>query len=204
MTCRQGLEDSAGPLLVAIRAGVGDGHRRLRREQGQDLLVLAGELPCAFLPGEVEVADTLAPVEQRHAHESLREKQIRGEAEVADQGAHVRRSQGGGEVAQACDQPRPVRLLRHPPVLVLGDAGAPDVPDPPRRVDGRDDAVAGGGERAGELEDLMQDGGEAERLVDAQAALLRRESRSRSASFSRLSPSWPRKGFPISSRSAPG
>ena len=165
----QGLEVGAGPLLVAVRAGVGDGHRRLRREQGQDLLVLAGELPPAFLPGEVEVADTLAAVGQRHAHEGLRGKQIRGDAEVANAPAHVRRPHRGGEVAQVCDQPRPVHPFRHAPVLVLGDAGAHEVPDPPRRVDGRDDPVAGGGEGAGALDDLVQDGGEVEGLVDAQA-----------------------------------
>ena len=57
----QDLEVSPRLLLVAVLAGVGDG-RRQRREQHQNLLVLAGELPPRLLVGEIEVADVHAPV----------------------------------------------------------------------------------------------------------------------------------------------
>ena len=40
----QGLRVGPRPLLVPVRAGVGDGRRRLRREQHQKLLVGVREL----------------------------------------------------------------------------------------------------------------------------------------------------------------
>ena len=61
----EGLEVRPGAALVLVRAGVGDGRRRLRGEQHEDLFVLAGELLSAVLVAEEEVADVRAPVAHR-------------------------------------------------------------------------------------------------------------------------------------------
>ena len=43
----QGLQVGPGPMLVTVGACVGDRRRRLRGERHQNLLVIAGEFPCA-------------------------------------------------------------------------------------------------------------------------------------------------------------
>ena len=77
----QGLQVGPGPLLVPVRAGVGDGRSRLGREQHQHLLVLARELPSAFLRGEKEVADLNPPMPHRRALQGLRPHQVCRKAE---------------------------------------------------------------------------------------------------------------------------
>ena len=49
-------------MLVPVRAGVGDRRRSLRRQQQQNLFVLARELAPTFLLGEKEVADQHVPM----------------------------------------------------------------------------------------------------------------------------------------------
>ena len=66
------------------------------------------------------------------------------------------------------EQPRPVGPRGHAPVLLVGDPEADEVERRSGLVDGRDDAEARAGERAGALDDLAQHGGEVEALVDAQ------------------------------------
>ena len=77
----QRLQVCPRPLLGPVGAGVGDRRRRLRREQHQDLFVLAGELSSAFLPAQKEVADVDAPVMHRCSLKCVRQNQLRGEAE---------------------------------------------------------------------------------------------------------------------------
>ena len=49
------------PLLVPVRAGVGDGGGRLRGEQQQDFFVFLREIPSPLLVAEEEVADCPPP-----------------------------------------------------------------------------------------------------------------------------------------------
>ena len=164
----QGLQVGPGPLLGPVRAGVGDRRRRLRREQHQDLFVLTGELPSAFLFGEKEVADRHAPMPHRRSLEGLRPHQVRGKAELPDVAGQVAESQRSGKVPEVFEEPRPVGPVGQ--LLVLGgsEAGADEVLGLPRVVDGRDHAVAGAGQRAGAVDDLLQDGVDVEARADAQ------------------------------------
>lgn len=64
------------------------------------------------------------------------------------------------------EQPQPVGKLEKPSVLLGGDSGAREVHGLPRLVHGRDDAVPRAGQRAGALQDLVQDGIEVKTRVD--------------------------------------
>ena len=166
----QGLEVGARLALGPVGARVGDRRRGLRGEQQKDLLVLARERRRAFLPEEVEVADMHAAMAHRRALEGpLPRYEVRGEAERAHIGGHVRQPERAREVAEELEQPRPVGPLLHPPVLLVGEPGGDEVPGLARLVDGGDGAVARAGERAGALDDLLQHRVEVEARADAQA-----------------------------------
>ena len=62
----------------------------------------------------------------------------------------------------------PVRPVRHVPALVRRQAGGDELLDRAAFVDSRDHAVAGAGQRAGAVDDLVQDGVEVEARADAQ------------------------------------
>ena len=164
----QGLQVGPGPLLVAVRAGVGDRRRRLRGEQHQDLLVLLRELLPARLLAEKEVADMHLPVAHRHGLQGLRQRQLLGKAERTEVGGHVRQPQRARKVPEVFEELVPVRPLRHVPALVRRQAGGDELLDRAGLVDGRDHAVARAGQRAGAVDDLAQDGVEVEARADAQ------------------------------------
>ena len=164
----QGLQVGSGPLFVAVRAGVGDRRRRLRGEQHQDLLVLARKLLPAGLLAEKEVADMHPPVAYRRGLQGLRQRQVLAIAERADVGGHVRQPQHARKVPEVREQLVPVRPVRHVPALVRRQAGGDELLDRAAFVDGRDHAVAGAGQRAGAVDDLVQDGVEVEARADAQ------------------------------------
>ena len=63
---------------------------------------------------------------------------------------------------------RPVRPVNELAVLVGRDAGADEVLDLACLVDGRDQAVAGAGQRAGAVRHLLQDGHHIEARADTQ------------------------------------
>ena len=164
----RGLQAGPGPLLVAVRAGVGDRRRRLRGEQHQDLLVLLRELLPARLLAEKEVADMHLPVAHRHGLQGLRQRQLLGKAERTEVGGHVRQPQRARKVPEVFEELVPVRPLRHVPALVRRQAGGDELLDRAGLVDGRDHAVARAGQRAGAVDDLAQDGVEVEARADAQ------------------------------------
>ena len=110
----QDLQVGPGPLLVAVRAGVGDRRRRLRGEQHQVLLVLLRERPPAFLLAEKEVADMHPPVAHRHGLQGLRQPQLLGIAERAEVGRHVRQPQRPRKVPEMLEERVAVRPLRQP------------------------------------------------------------------------------------------
>ena len=99
----------------------------------------------------------------------LPRNEVRGEAERAHIGGHVRQPERAREVAEELEQPRPVGPLLHPPVLLVGEPGGDEVPGLARLVDGGDGAVARAGERAGALDDLLEHRVEVEAGADAQA-----------------------------------
>ena len=78
----QGLQVGPGPLLVPVAAGVGDDHRRLGGEHDQGLLIFLAELSPALPLGHVEVADALAPVEDRRGQEGHHGTHRHGRAEL--------------------------------------------------------------------------------------------------------------------------
>ena len=185
----QDLQVGSGPLLVPVRARVGDRRRRLRREQHQDLFVIAGELPAAFLAAEQEVADNHSPMPQRRSQEGRRRHHLAGQVERSDVAAQVRHSQRARQVPEVFQKLQRVGKVQHLATLVRGEAGGDEVLGPPRVIDSGERAHPGAGERAGALHDLKQDGLEVQTCADAQDGGLSLEMWSRSFSFSRLSSS---------------
>ena len=167
----QGFQVGPRPPLGLVRAGVGDGCRRLRREQHQDLFVLTGELRSALLLGEKEGADVHAAMAYRRSLQGLRPHQVRGKAERPDVTGQVPQPDGARQVPEVLEEPRPVGPGRELLVLVGREAGGDEVLDLPRFVDGRDHAVAGAGQRAGTVDDLLQNGMDIEARADAQTGL---------------------------------
>ena len=109
-----------------------------------------------------------AAVAHRRALEGLRAYQLAGKAERTDKGGQVREPQRPVQVAEVFEQPRPVGPHRELAVLFRREARADEVLHLSRLVDGGDHAVAGAGERAGAVNDLLQDRGQVETRVDAQ------------------------------------
>ena len=110
----------------------------------------------------------LVVVTHRRAHQRVRPHQVRGEAERTDIVAQARQPQGGLEVAKVLEQPRPVRPVGHLLLFGLREAGGDELLHVPGAVVGRDDAVAGVGQRAGAVDDLLQHRVEVEARADAQ------------------------------------
>ena len=165
----QGLQAGAGALLGAVGARVGDRRRGLRGEQHQDLLILVGELRAAFLVDQVEIADMRAAMAHRRALEGLRWQTVGREAEAAHVVGHIRQAHRSRKVAEIFKEPRPVGPFHQRAVLLVGQARGDEVLGRARLVDGRDGAVARGGERAGALHHLVEHGLEVETRADAQA-----------------------------------
>ena len=164
----QDLQVGPSPLLVPVRAGVGDGRRRLRCEQHQGLVVRARELLLSLLPAEKEVADLHAPMTHGRPLDGLRPHQVR---EIAERGGII------GQISQSQRSPKPPQILedlppagpvRQPLVLFRSEAGRDELLGPPRVVEGRNHAVAGAGQRAGAVHDLAQDGADVEGRADTQ------------------------------------
>ena len=89
------------------------------------------------------------------------------EAQLPDIGRQVRHPQGFLLVPEVREQPRSVRPRRHFRVLAGRQAGGDEVLRPAGVVDGRDQAEAGAGQRAGAVDDLAQDGLEVAHALDA-------------------------------------
>ncbi len=89
----QGLQVGPGPLFVSEGAGVRNRRRRLRREQHQDLFILAREPPSVFLPSEKEIADLDALMMHWSTLEGGRRQHIQGIAERSDETVQVPESQ---------------------------------------------------------------------------------------------------------------
>ena len=156
-------------LLGSMGARVGDRRRRLRREQDQDLFVLAGELAPAFFLGQKEIADMDAPVMQRGSLEDLPPDPFRGKAKGSNIARQVSKSKHSRQVPEVCEQLQSVGPVRELAVLLRGQAGTDDILNLPGVVNSGHDPVAGAGEFAGAFHGLAQDGSEVKAGVDAQA-----------------------------------
>ena len=150
------LHAGARPLFVAMGAGVGDGRRRLRREQHEDVLVLVRELASAPLAGEEEAAKVRAAMAHRRPLEGLRRHEVGGEAERTDVAGQVRQPERRGEVAQVVEELRPLRQpTLHLAVLLGSEAGGDEIAGRPGVVDRGDGPVACVRESAGAVDDLL-------------------------------------------------
>ena len=152
-----------------MRAGVDDRRGRLRREQHQDFFVPACELGSAFLVGEKKVADLGVLVPYRRSQQGHRPHQVGGETERPNVGGQVPQPQRRHKLPQVLEEPRSIGPIRELAVLVRRDAGGDEVLDMLVLADGRDHAVARSGQRAGAIDDLLQDGVEVAARVDAHA-----------------------------------
>ena len=162
------MTPGSGALLVPVGAGVGDGCRRLRGEQYEDLLVLLGEPAIAFLFAEKKCADMHAAMAHRRRLQGPREGELVREAERVHVAGQIVQAQRSREIAQMYEKLRSVRPVHQAAQLVRGEAGGDQVADLARLVDGRDQAVAGAGQRPGAVRDLLQDGGLVETRADPQ------------------------------------
>ena len=167
----QGLDVGAGALLGPVGAGVDDGGCRLRREQQQHLLVLVSELGLALLVAEEEVADMGAEMAQRRAHAGARQHDVPGHAQRTHEGGEVGDPKRPRQVAKLLEEPQAIGPLRHPAVVLRGQARGDEVPGRSRLVDGDDAAVARAGELARAVGHFLQDGFEVEAGADAQQRL---------------------------------
>ncbi len=164
----QRLQVGPGPLLVAVGAGIDDRRRRLRREQHQDLFVLARELLLSLLPAEKEVADVHAPMTHGRSLDGLRPHPVR---EIAERGGiigQISQSQRSPKAPKVLEELRPAGPARQPLVLFRSEAGRDELLRLPRVAEGRNHAVAGAGQRAGAVHDLAQDGADVEGRADTQ------------------------------------
>ena len=164
----QGLKVGPGPLLVPVAAGVGDGRRRLRREQHQDLFVLVRELPATLLLGKKEGAEMHASMAHRRGLQGLRRHQVRGKAERPEVAGQVSQPHRSRNVPEVLEEPRPIGPVLQLLPLFRGEARGDVLQRLPRVVDGRDRPVAGAGQCPGALDDLVQDGADVEARADAQ------------------------------------
>ena len=114
------------------------------------------------------MADRHAPMPHRRALEGRCPHQVRGKAARPDVAGQVAQAQRARQVPEVGEEPRPVGPVRQ--LLVLGrrEAGADEVLDLPRVVESRDHAISRAGQRAGAVDDLVQDGGDVEARADAQ------------------------------------
>ena len=167
----QGLQIGTRPLLVPVRARVGDRGGRLRGEQQQDFFVFLGEVASPLLAPEEEVADFHFPMPHRgtlKGFEGFGRQRLGGKAQGADVAVQVGKPQGSRKAPQVFEQTQPVGPFGHLPVLLGTQAGTDEVLGPAGFVDGGDDAAPGSGQGAGAVHDLAQDFIEFETGADAQ------------------------------------
>ena len=162
----QRLQVGPGAPLVAVRARVGDGRRRLLREQRQHRLVPVRE--PALLLREEEAAHGRVPVTHRRAQQGPAGERERRTAERAGVVREVRQPPRRREAAQVLEEPEPVGPRGQRCVFLRREAGGDEVEGAVRNGRGVDGAVAGAGERAGALDGLAQHGVEVEARADAQ------------------------------------
>ena len=130
----QGLQVGAGPLDVAVGAGIRDRRGRLRGEEGENLLVFSRErLAVALLPEE-EVTEMLAPVVHRRSLNRPRNPRRRVEAARPEVTGEVRKPKWLQMVPKMLEEPQPVGPRRHRPLLVESEAGGQEVPKLPLLV----------------------------------------------------------------------
>ena len=115
----------------------------------------------------------------------LRRDHVLGKAERPEVAGHVSQSHRSRKVPEVLEQLRPVGPVQHLLVFLGSDPRGGEFLGLSRLVDGRDRAVAGAGQRAGALDDLVQDGVDVEAGADASTAVPSVEMRWRSASISR-------------------
>ena len=169
---RRGLHErlkvGSHPLLVAVRAGIGDGEGRLRGEQHQHLLVLVGERLSAFLLAEEEVPDIEAAMAHRRTLEGPARDEPRRKTERTDILPEVGQAKRPVEAAQMPEKARRLRPGRELLLLLRRQAGHDELLRPAGFVDGGNEAVARVGQRAGALDHLAQHGLDVKARADAQ------------------------------------
>ena len=164
----QRLEVGPGLLFVAVGARVGDGRRRLGREEHEHLFVLVGEHPPVILLRHEEAAHLHAQVvDRRGLHRSARQP-LRAEPERPEVALHVAEPQRTRMVPQVREEARAVVPILHLPVLLRLQARAEEPLWAALFVNGREDSPGGACQRAGTVDDLLQYSVEVQARVDLQ------------------------------------
>ena len=157
-----------GPAPRRGECGLGDRGGCLRCEQQQGLFVLPRELLAALLVAEKEGFRRACPGGASAFPAGSSARRSEEKAERTDVGAHIVQSQWRRQIPEVLEEPRPVGPLGKLAVLLGSQTGGDELAVLPTGVDGRDRAVAGAGQRAGTLDDLLQDGVQVEACADAQ------------------------------------
>ena len=155
-------------LLFPVDPRVRDRHRRLRGEHLQRLLVLLGEVRPSRVHPQVDVPHVPLALPDLQAQERpYRQREVREprRRHVLDD---IPRPQRLPQPAQVMQEPPPVgRVEIHRPPLFLRHARHHQVLERAILVHRRDRAVAGAGERASAVRDLLQHRVHVQRLVYA-------------------------------------
>ena len=169
---RRGLEQSLHvgprPPFVPVRACMGDRGGRLRREEHQHLLVVAGELEAVPLLAQKEDADQDAAMDHRRGLHRLCRHHVRREAERSDVRWQVRDPKRPGQVAEVRKQTLSVGPGDQSLRLTGRQAGYDEILGARGTVDRDDHTVARAGKGAGAVDDFLQHGFEVEAAADAQ------------------------------------
>ena len=130
---------------------------RLQGEEHHDLLALGCERRAVRLVANEEVADVLAPVAPRSALQRVCGPRARRKAarlhQVAGETGQLERLL---DLAQVHEEPRPVGPCLQLTDLLGGQAGGQEVRQPAARVDPRDHALAGAGQRTSAVDHLLE------------------------------------------------
>ena len=163
------LEVGIDALLFPVDPRVGDGHRRLRGEHLQRLLVLLGEVRPSRVHPQVDVPHVPIALPDLQAQERpyrQRELRVPRRRHMLEEIPRPQRLPQPAQVPQ--DPPAVGRFVVRPPLLFLRHAGDHQVLERAGLVHRGDRAVARAGEQASAVRDLLQNGVHVERLVYAE------------------------------------
>ena len=167
----QGLQIRPRPLDRTVVPRVGDRRAGLRREQRQDLLVLARELEPALLVAQEKAADLHAPVADRRAQEAPRQRLVAGEARRVHVRAQVAQPARTAEPAQVFPELRPVGERQEALALGGTEARRDEILQLARVVHRRDHPHAGAAEHPRAPGHLAQNRVDVQALADPQTRL---------------------------------
>ena len=170
----QGFQIVPGPLFVAVAAGVGDNECGLACEHDQGLFIFRGECLASFCHGEKDVADAFSSVEDGRGQEGERNSRAPGQGwfgkvEGPDVADEVGKAERVRDITEVFEEFQGIGQIPQGLGILGSQAGGEKVSGLARFIKEGEYAVAGTGERAGGVEDALQDGVKFEALVDTQA-----------------------------------